>query len=55
MVRCCCSGVLVVADHNNHHLSQGTLAALTMAKQLGAEVTVLVAGNNCSGVADQVS
>ena len=42
---------LVIADHHNGHLSAGTLNAVTAASELGGEVHILVAGQNCAEVA----
>jgi electron transfer flavoprotein alpha subunit len=44
-------GVLVIAEHDNAQLKGATLAAVAAAGQLGEEVSVLVAGNNCGAVA----
>lgn len=43
--------VLVIAEHDNSELKEGTLNAITAATQLG-DVTVLVAGHNSQTVAD---
>ena len=43
--------VLVLAEHDNAALKAATLNTVTAAKALG-EVTVLVAGAGCAGVAD---
>ncbi|XP_039629359.1 electron transfer flavoprotein subunit alpha, mitochondrial [Polypterus senegalus] len=45
---------LVVAEHNNEKLTPITLNTITAAKQLGGEVFCLVAGTNCSKVAEEV-
>lgn len=45
------ANVLLVIDHDNAALRPGSFAAATAAKQLG-EVTALVAGENCAGVAE---
>jgi electron transfer flavoprotein alpha subunit len=47
--------VLVLAEHNNQSMSQATAHVLTAARALGDEVVVLVAGFNCSTVADEVA
>jgi electron transfer flavoprotein alpha subunit len=47
--------VLVVAEHDNKQLRAGTLNAVTAAGQLGGEVHVLVAGQNCAEVAKAVA
>lgn len=46
--------VLLLAEHDNSTLMEATLRAATAALQLG-EVDVLVAGNNCSSVANAAS
>jgi electron transfer flavoprotein alpha subunit len=43
---------LLVAEHDNATLKDATNKALTAAKALGAEVHILVAGENCKAVAD---
>jgi electron transfer flavoprotein alpha subunit len=43
---------LLVAEHNNASLKDATNKALTAAKQLGGEVHILVAGQNCKPVAE---
>lgn len=45
---------LVVAEHNNETLTPVTLNTITAASQIG-DVTCLVAGSQCSKVAEQVS
>jgi electron transfer flavoprotein alpha subunit len=44
--------VLLLAEHDNKSLKDATNKALTAAKQIGAEVHVLVAGHNCQAAAD---
>jgi hypothetical protein len=46
--------VLVLAEHDNKVLNEGTLNAVTAAKKIGADVTVLVAGHSCQSVVQQV-
>ncbi len=46
--------VLVVSEHDNKTLNEATLNTVTAAKKLGADITVLVAGNGCKAVAEQV-
>jgi electron transfer flavoprotein alpha subunit len=46
--------VLVVADHDNSHLTPATLNCIAAAAQLG-DVAVLVAGKNCRAAADQAA
>jgi electron transfer flavoprotein alpha subunit len=43
---------LLVAEHDNKTLHDTTAKALTAAKQLGSEVHVLVAGEDCKAAAD---
>ena len=43
---------LLIAEHDNATLKDATSKALTAAKQIGAEVHVLVAGQGCRAVAD---
>jgi electron transfer flavoprotein alpha subunit len=43
---------LLLAEHDNKALKDSTHKALTAAKALGADVHVLVAGNNCRPVAE---
>lgn len=45
-------GILVVADHDNASIKASTLNTVTAAKALGADVTVLVAGENCRPAAE---
>ena len=46
--------ILVVAEHDNSELKSATLNAITAGGELG-EVTLLVAGLDCGGVAEQAS
>src|SRR4051794_33967567 len=43
---------LLLAEHNNKSLKDATAKALTAAKQLGGDVHILVAGQNCKSAAD---
>lgn len=47
--------ILVVAEHDNKQIKPATLNTITAAKQLGTDVTVLVMGGNCKGVAESVA
>jgi electron transfer flavoprotein alpha subunit len=47
-------GVLVIAEHDNSNLAGATHNVVTAAQRLG-EVSVLVAGEGCAGVADEVA
>jgi len=44
--------ILLLADHDNNHLSDQTGKALTAASQIGADVHVLVAGSNAKAAAE---
>jgi len=44
--------VLILAKHDNAHLNDATAKAVTAAKAMGGEVTVLVAGEGCGAVAE---
>jgi electron transfer flavoprotein alpha subunit len=43
---------LLLAEHDNAALKDATAKALTTAKSLGADVDILVAGENCRGAAE---
>ncbi|MDY7025313.1 MAG: FAD-binding protein [Pseudomonadota bacterium] len=47
--------ILVVADHNNEALNQATQNVVSAASQIGGDIAVLVAGENCSAVAEQAA
>jgi len=44
--------ILVVADHDNEELKPATRVVLAAAGEIGGDVDVLVAGENCSAVAE---
>src|SRR5690554_216285 len=44
--------ILVIADHDNQSLKPSTLNTIGAAKQIGGDITVLVAGQGCAGVAE---
>merc|ERR1711887_31775 len=46
---------LVIAEHDNNQLTPITLNAITAAKQLGGEVSCLVAGSQCANVVSELS
>ncbi|MCG7587352.1 electron transfer flavoprotein subunit alpha/FixB family protein, partial [Photobacterium sp. OFAV2-7] len=46
---------LIIAEHNNLSLSPDTLKTINAAMALSSSVSVLVAGDNCRSVADEVS
>ena len=45
------ASTLVIADHSNDAISSSTLNAVTAAKEIGGDITVLVAGTGCDGAA----
>ncbi|MGN1209484.1 MAG: electron transfer flavoprotein subunit alpha/FixB family protein, partial [Duodenibacillus sp.] len=47
--------ILVIAEHDNASLKNSTLHTLECARQIGGEVSLLVAGSGCAAVADQAS
>nr|ABC61672.1 cxpwmw03 [Periplaneta americana] len=46
---------LVIAEHNNEKLSSITQNAITAAKKIGGDISVLVVGTKCGPIAEQVS
>ncbi|MEQ8783459.1 MAG: FAD-binding protein [Roseibium album] len=46
---------LVVADHDNETLNAATRVVLAAAKEIGGDVDVLVAGENCRAVAEEAA
>ncbi|KAG6450483.1 electron transfer flavoprotein subunit alpha, mitochondrial [Manduca sexta] len=46
---------LVIAEHNNEALSPATQNALSAAKKIGGDISVLVAGTKCGPAADKLS
>lgn len=47
--------ILIVAEHDNKSLKGATLNAITAAAALGDDIRVLVAGDGCQAVADEVA
>ncbi|MBB71321.1 MAG: electron transfer flavoprotein subunit alpha [Legionellales bacterium] len=47
--------VLIIAEHDHQQLAESTAHVVTAAKQLSDDVTVLVAGSQCQGVAEQAA
>ncbi|QRI62729.1 electron transfer flavoprotein subunit alpha/FixB family protein [Shinella sp. PSBB067] len=47
--------ILLLADHDNAHLSDQTAKALTAASKIGPDVHVLVAGSNAKAAAEQAA
>lgn len=46
---------LIVVEHNDSELTAATLHSVTAAKQLGGDVTCLVAGTNCGPAVEAIS
>jgi electron transfer flavoprotein alpha subunit len=46
---------LVIAEHNSTEVSPGTLSAITAASKLGGDISLLLLGNSCSGIAEKAS
>ncbi len=46
---------LILAEHNNTEMNVATLNAVTAAQAIGGDITVLVAGKDCSAVAADVA
>lgn len=47
--------ILVVAEHDNQALNAATLNTIAAASEIGGDISVLVAGENCSAVADSAA
>ena len=47
--------ILVIAEHDGGVLKSGTLNTITAATQIGADVTVLVAGDGSAAVAAEAA
>ncbi|WP_411360735.1 electron transfer flavoprotein subunit alpha/FixB family protein [Pseudidiomarina sp. YC-516-91] len=47
--------ILVIAEHDNNELNPATLKTLAAAQAIGGDIDVLVAGENCQAVADEVA
>ncbi len=47
--------VLIIADHDSANIKSATLNTITAAKQLDADLHLLVAGSGCKGAAEQAA
>ena len=47
--------ILVIAEHDNQELKSSTLNVVTAAQVLGSEIDILVAGSDCSSVAESAT
>ena len=45
-------GNLVIAEHDGAELKEATLNAVTAAAKIGGDTDILIAGNDCGGVAE---
>ena len=45
-------GILVIAEHDGAELKEATLNAVTAAAEIGGDIDILVAGNDCGGVVE---
>lgn len=46
---------LVIVEHDNNEVSLATLNAITAAQQIGGDIDLLIAGENCQSVADSAA
>ena len=44
--------ILVIAEHDNNEIKAATLNTITAAKEIGSDIDLLIAGYNCSGLAE---
>jgi len=44
--------ILVIAEHNNEQISSATLSCIAAAQKIGGDVSLLVAGSNCTSAAN---
>ena len=47
------ASTLIIVEHDNQKLSPNTLHAITAAKELGGDISCLVAGTNCESVSER--
>lgn len=47
--------ILVIAEHYDNEITPGTACTIQAASELGDDIHILVAGQDCSGAADQAS
>jgi len=47
--------ILVIAEHDDQSLADATLSTVTAAKEIGGDITVLVAGSGCDSAAQVAS
>ena len=43
---------LVIVEHDNNEIAAATLHTITAAQQIGGDIDLLIAGENCQAVAD---
>ena len=47
--------ILVIAEHDNNELKVATLNTITAASEIGGDIEILIAGNECEEVANQAA
>ena len=47
--------ILVIAEHDNNELKVATLNTVAAASEIGGDIEILIAGNECEGVANQAA
>jgi len=47
--------ILVIADHDNQAVGQATLSTMTAAREIGGDITMLVAGDGCRAAAEDAA
>ena len=47
--------ILVLAEHDNNSLKAATLNTIAAASEIGGDIVVLVAGQDCGGAAEQAA
>jgi electron transfer flavoprotein alpha subunit len=48
-------GILVIAEHDNESIKAATLVTVAAAQAIGGDITILVAGENCNGAAEEAA
>ena len=47
--------ILVIAEHDNNELKVATLNTVAAASEIGGDIEILIAGNECEDVANQAA
>ena len=45
--------ILVIAEHDNNNIKGSTLNTVAAASEISGEISLLVAGSNCTSVLDE--